>query len=156
MNGNRSSAYSGVFLALGSLVVAAAGFRALVGFMRVRGAVASAARAAGSPVIVAAVLLIFVVVAVSVGAIQRRPWALGASVVLLGIGAAAGMGTAIFQLSAMLRGIDRVSDGLEAGYGPVLSHWRIGSVIVGLLVTVFCAAAVRRLSSEEMRREFRG
>lgn len=109
----------------------------------------------GRLVFAAGAVLAVIVVAVCVGALQRRPWALAASVALLGIGAAAGLGVAVFQLSAILRGLDRTPEAAEIGYGHVLSYWRIASVVIGLLVAGFCAAAVRRFASEETRREFR-
>ena len=168
MNGNRSSAYSDLFLALGGLVVVAGFLRVVWAFFQVRsgvGRAASGVRAspvlaplAGVPgrlLLAAGALLLLVVVAVCVGALRRRPWALGASVALLGTGAAAGLGVAVFQLSALLRGVDRTPEAAEIGYGPVISYWRIASVVIGLLVAAFCAAAVRRFASEETRREFR-
>lgn len=170
MNGNRSSAYSRLFLALGGLVVAGGILRVVRAFFEIRRAVGNTAPGTGAShallawlsggrgriVLGAAAVLAVIVVAVSVGALRRRSWALGASVALLGAGAAAGLGVAAFQLAALVRGVDRTPEAAEIGYGPVLSYWRICSVIVGFLVAAFCGAALRRFRSEETRREFRG
>jgi hypothetical protein len=169
VNGNRSSAYSRLFLALGGLVVLGGVLQVVRAFFEIRAAVGKTASVPGAPhalawlaggrgriVIGAAAVLAVIVVAVSVGVLRRRPWALGASVALLGVGAAAGLGVAAFQLAALFRGVDRTPEAAEIGYGPVLSYWRICSVIVGFLVALFCGASLRRLRSEETRREFRG
>ena len=168
MNGNRSSAYSRLFLALGTLVVAWGVFQLVRPFFRVRDAIGRTGSgelagavfrplAGGRCGLLIACLAIaaVVVVAVCAGALRRRPWALGASVALFGLAAAAGLGVAVFQVATLMRGADRTPDALEIGYGPVLSYWRIASIAVGLLVAVFCGAAVARFLSEDTRREFR-
>ncbi|MDQ6891314.1 MAG: hypothetical protein M3167_01360 [Acidobacteriota bacterium] len=169
MNGNRSSTYSRLFLVLGGLVVAGGVLRVVRAFMEIGGAVGTTesrpgashalawlASGRGRLVIGAAAVIAVIVVAVSVGVLRRRSWALGASVALLGVGAAAGLGVAAFQLAALVRGVDRTPEAAEIGFGPVLSYWRLCSVVVGFLVALFCGASLRRLRSEATRREFRG
>lgn len=163
MNGSgRSSSYSRAFLALGSVVVGAGLFRLARAGFAARGVLAripDPARRAGLDArlfFALALALVVVVIAVAAGAIRRRPWARIAAIALLAAGAATGLGVAVLQVSALARGADRTPEAAEIGYGALLSYWRIAAVAVGVLAAAFCAAGLRRLASEDMKRQFEG
>ena len=162
MNGSgRSSSYSRAFLALGGVVVGAGLFRLARAGFAARGVLAripDPARRAGldARLFFALALALVVVIAVAAGAIRRRPWARIAAIALLAAGAATGLGVAVLQVSALARGADRTPEAAEIGYGALLSHWRIAAVAVGVLAAAFCAAGLRRLASEDMKRQFEG
>lgn len=170
MNGEgRTSSYSRVFLVLGGLVVAAIllrlgrGLLALFGLWRA--VPAGSAQESMSPppaffwarpgvLLVLAAALGAVTLAVAAGAIRRRPWARVAAIAMLASGAVLGLAVAVFQVSALVRGVDRTPEAAEIGYDAVLSYWRIAAVLVGFVTAAFCAAALRRFATEDMRRQF--
>ncbi len=94
------------------------------------------------------------VIAVAAGAVRRRPWARPAAIALLGLIGTSALGVALFQIDALLRGTALPPEVAEVGYGRLLATWRVGGGAAALIVVLFCAAALRRLTSPEMRREF--
>ena len=170
MNGG-SSASSRIFLALGALVVALVALRFVAGGIAAFAAwktasAASEAAGAGSPFSFAfrhagsllggALLAGALLVGVAAGVLRRRPWARPAAILLFAATGAAAAGVAVFQLSALARGSAVPADAAEVGYGPMLAFWRIGGAVAALLLALFCAASLRRFTSDEMRREFSG
>ncbi len=154
-----------IYLAAGTLVAAFVAFRVVRGAIAAVSAWQAAAYSAGrsaAPLafarsgwflagLLAAGLL---VVAVATGTVRRRPWARPAAIALLGVIGAAALGIALFQIDALVRGSALPPEVAQVGYGRLLHLWRIGGGAAALLIGLFCAAALRRLTSEEMRREF--
>lgn len=169
MKGVGGSPASGrIFMALGTLVVALIAFRFVRGGLAAITAWRVASAAAGAPssfvfvrthlavLTVAALAAGVLVVAVGAGVLTRRPRARLTAIGLLAVTAAGAAAVALFQLSALARGSAVPPEAREIGYGPLLSFWRIGGAAASLLLALFCAASLRRLASEEMRREFEG
>lgn len=169
MTGVGGSPASGrIFMALGTLVVALVAFRFARGGLAAITAWDAASAAAGAPssfrfvrahgalLAVTAVVALIALLAVVSAVLTRRPWARPAAIGLLAVTGAAAVAVAVFQLSALAGGPAVPPETREIGYGPLLSFWRIGGAVASILLALFCAASLRRLASEEMRREFEG
>lgn len=110
----------------------------------------------GSSLLIGALAAGALLIAVAAGVLRRRPWARPAAIIFLAVTAAAALGVALFQISALASGSAIPPEVAEVGYGPLLALWRIGGAVAALLLALFCAASLRRFTSEEMRREFSG
>ena len=86
------------------------------------------------------------------GVLSRRPWARPVAIAVLALFVVAGLAVAVLQLVGLLRGPGPEAD--EIGYAHILSFWRFLGVFAGAGIALFSAAALARLSSERMRREF--
>ncbi|MEO8189245.1 MAG: hypothetical protein ABI682_02800 [Acidobacteriota bacterium] len=164
--GVGGSARSGrIYLAAGTLVVAFFAFRIVRGVAAAASTWQSAASAgtrATAPMAFArsgwflagAAAAGLLIIAVAAGAVRRRPWARPAAMALLGLIGASALGVALFQADALVRGTALPPEVAEVGYDRLLAMWRVGGGAAAFVVALFCAAALRRLTSREMRREF--
>jgi hypothetical protein len=169
MNGGpQPSRASRVFLGLGALVVAIMALRVVrAGFAALTFLHAAPDAGSGSPtspgrfavpdpaaLALGAALLLAAAMVIARGALRRRPWARPVSIAALALATAAALTVAAIQILALARTGAPSPEAAEIGYGRILSFWRIAGAGAALLLAVFCGAALRRLTSSEMRREF--
>ncbi len=169
MKGVGGSAVSSrVFLTLGTVVVALVAFRFVLRVISGLTVWQAAASRDGAPsasafvlqhgtsLLVGGLAAGALFIAVAAGVLRRRPWALPVAVAIFAVTAAVAVGVAVFQISALARGSAVFAGAAEIGYGPLFTFWRISGCVAALLLALFCAASLRRLASDEMRREFSG
>jgi hypothetical protein len=155
------------FLALGAIAVAWIGYRIVDGIVSAMTVAGVAARGTNAdelpsgwrmatthpgPLSVILLMLVAGAVVLSRAVLLRRPWARLVAMGLLVASGAAGFGVAAFQVRALFRGAGAAAD--EIGYGHLLSMWRALGVIAGVGIALFSVAALARLASDRVRREF--